>query len=56
MRCLVVVSDTGFLPVDCSGDTAAAAAAEGTTSRNDVDVDVDSGAGVGAGVPEGGSA
>ena len=54
MRCLVVVSDTGFLPVDCSGDTAGAA--EGTTSRNDVDVDVDSGAGVGAGVPEGGSA
>jgi hypothetical protein len=46
------VSGTDFLPIECSGGTAAAA--EGTVSGTIVDADVDAGAG--ADVPEGSSA
>jgi hypothetical protein len=37
------VADTGFLPIGCSGGTAAAA--KGTASETAIDADVDSGAG-----------
>jgi hypothetical protein len=38
VRCLIVVSDTDFLPIGCAGNTAAAA--KGTASGNEVDADI----------------